>query len=71
MLFRMLGAPIGRVKEGDCWRIETAKGSVVAHVSPQSSGPRLSLSKHWHSGVVSVDALGRKYMLLDQDNERH
>ena len=71
MLFRMFGAAIRRVKEGDGRRIRTSKWPIVPDIGPQPPGPGLSLGQNPNGGVVGVDALGRKHLRPDQKDEWH
>ncbi len=53
---RMLAATVTRVEERRSRRIAPAKGLIVPHIGPQTSGPRLALGQHRHGDVIGVDA---------------
>src|SRR5262249_9299262 len=67
---RVLTATITRVEEHGSWRGGPGKWSVVAYISPQSGGDRLSLRQQRHGRVVSVDAFRGEYVAPDQLDER-
>ena len=70
MLLGMDAGAICRVEEHGSGRRLAAERTVVTHIGPDPTRPGLHLRQHRHSGVVAVDALGGKYVRLDQLVER-
>ncbi len=66
-----IAAPVGRIVEDDRGWITAAKGTIVAHVIPQSAGEGLALGHDRHGGIVTVQSLGSECMGLDQLVDRH
>ncbi len=67
----MLAGAVARIEERRGGRVAPVEGLIVAHIGPQPSSARLALRQHRHSGVVGMDAFGRKHVLADRLDQRH
>ena len=60
----MRAGAIGTVEVGDRRRGSAAKGPIIAHIRPESTGlgPAQAGGEHGNGRVVAVDLLGGKYV---------
>ena len=72
MLPRVLALAIFRVREPDSRRGIFARGSVVAHISPETPGLGLAAArrKHRHRRIVGVKLGSGEHMLLNRIDQR-
>ena len=71
VFLRMLAAAVTRSIIDRCRSRAAPEGLVIAHVAPDAPGRAFAFGPDGNGRIVTMKALGRKDMLLDQIEDRH